>query len=411
MDDSNGSWRSGGFLRAFALGAGVMGVLAALLAGAFLLGKSNGSTPKVGFLGGPVPTAAVLPTANQTCPADAFDRAVKGTVRLESRNVTGTGFLISDSVIVTNRHVIENGGASGVTVQFADGGKGTGTVAGVSDILDVALVRLSTPALALPLTWGNSDTLKSLDTVVAVGYPLGFTGPPSLAKGYVSRVLTSGNGVPLIQTDAAVNEGNSGGPLLNECGAVVGLITLKAVGAEGIGLAQTSAKVRAEVERLGGPSASAAPAARTPTVLTPPASTTPRPASTPAVSSQTTAIYLSQAKLATESSDFILSYLAARAREPSPRDPLWQANVGQGLQNLKANNAALRNLTPPSCLAAYHDLLLQESRESDAAVDQLLAAVSAIDTAAMGRVATRFDAARMMLENARRTLVTTPPNC
>src|SRR3954468_10616955 len=158
MDDSNGSWRTGGFLRAFALGAGVMGVLAALLAGAFLLGKSNGTKEERTVLGAS-PSPAVLPTPNSACPTDAFDRAVKGTVRLESRNVTGTGFLISDSVIVTNRHVIENGGGGGsVTVQFADGGKGTGTVAGVSDILDVALVRLSTPALALPLTWGNSDT-------------------------------------------------------------------------------------------------------------------------------------------------------------------------------------------------------------------------------------------------------------
>src|SRR5689334_8768691 len=145
MDDPNGSWRSGGFLRAFALGAGAMGVLAALLAGAFLLGKSNGNKPEIGVIG-PAPTAAILPTPSAACPTDAFDRAVKGTVRLESRNVTGTGFLISDSVIVTNRHVIENGGAGGITVQFADGGKGAGTVAGVSDILDVALVRLSTPA-------------------------------------------------------------------------------------------------------------------------------------------------------------------------------------------------------------------------------------------------------------------------
>jgi S1-C subfamily serine protease len=409
MDGSNGSWRSAGFLRAFALGAGVMGMLAAMLAGAFLLGKSNATNDEPRPLV-VAPSPAVLPTPNAACPTDAFDRAVKGTVRLESRSVTGTGFLISESVIVTNRHVIENGGGS-ITVQFADGGKGTGTVAGVSDILDVALVRLSTPALVLSLTWGNSDTLKSLDTVIAVGYPLGFTGPPSLAKGYVSRILTSNTGVPLIQTDAAVNEGNSGGPLLNECGAVVGLITLKAIGSEGIGLAQTSTRVRAEVERLGGPGASATPATlRTPVAVTPP-SGAPRPPASPVVSSQATNIYLAQARIAAESSDFLLVYLAARAREPSPRDPLWQANVGQGLQNLKANNASLRNLTPPSCLIGYQDLLLQSTRESDAAVDQLFGAVAAVDMAAMGRVATRFDTARMMLENARRSLAANPSSC
>src|SRR5512143_930375 len=194
MDDSNGSWRSPGFLRAFALGAGAMGVLAALLAGAFLLGKNDGTKDERALVAA---SPAVLPKPNPACPSDAFDRAVKGTVRLESRNSTGTGFLISDSVIVTNRHVIENS-TGGITVPFADGGKGTGTVGGVSDVMDIALVRLSTPALALPLTWGNSDALKSLDAVVAVGYPLGFTGPPSLAKGYVSRVLTSNSGVPLV---------------------------------------------------------------------------------------------------------------------------------------------------------------------------------------------------------------------
>ena len=112
-----------------------------------------------------------------------------------------------------------------------------------------------------------------------------------------------------------------------------------------------------------------------------------------------------------ESSDFIFTYLQARAREPSPRDPLWQANVGQGLQNLKANNAALRNLTPPGCLTAYHDLLLQSTRESDAAVDQFLAAIAAVDMSAMARVATRFDTARTMLDTARRNVIATPPAC
>jgi S1-C subfamily serine protease len=405
MDGSIGSWRSAGFLRAFALGAGAMGVLAALLAAAFLLGRESASPDRPAVLVAASPEA--VPTPDPTaCPSDAFDRAVKGTVRLEAWNTTGTGFLISESTVVTNRHVVETAGGGGVTVQFADGAKGTGAVSGLSDVLDVALVRLSTPALALPLTWGDSDTLKSLDTVVAVGYPLGFTGPPSLAKGYVSRMLKAQNGVPLIQTDAAVNEGNSGGPLLNECGAVVGLITLKAFGAEGIGLAQTSNRVRAEVERLAGPAA-AAPAARTPV----PIPTVPRAAAPPSAPSQATVTYLAQTRIAIDSSDFILTYLQGRAREPAPRDPLWQANVALALQNLKANNIAVRNLNPPNCLAGYHDLLLQAARESDTAVDQFYAAVAAVDTAAMARVAIRFETARSMLETARRNLVATPPTC
>jgi hypothetical protein len=320
---------------------------------------------------------------------------------------TGSGYLLSDSVIVTNRHVVEGSGG-GVTVQFADGGRGSGTIAGLSDSMDVALVRLSTPALALPLTWGNSEVLKSLDTVVAVGYPLGFTGPPSLAKGNVSRVFSSPTGVPLIQTDAAVNEGNSGGPLLNECGAVVGLITLKALGAEGIGLAQAASKVRPEVERLGGATPSA-PASRTPVAGTP-VITQPRPATsvTPSIAALA---YLAQTRIASDNSDFLLGYLQARAREPSPRDPLWQANVAQALQNLWATNAALRNLVPPPCLVSYQELLMQSVREGDAAAEQLHSAIAAVDTAAMGRAATRFETAKALLTQARIVAATTPPSC
>jgi hypothetical protein len=254
------------------------------------------------------------------------------------------------------------------------------------------------------LTWGNSEALKSLETVVAVGYPLGFTGPPSLAKGNVSRVFPSPTGVPLIQTDAAVNEGNSGGPLLNECGAVVGLITLKAIGAEGIGLAQASAKVRPEVERIAGASLTA-PAARTP-VAAAPLVTPPRPSTTP---SAATATYMAQTRIATDSSDFILGYLQARAREPSPRDPLWQANVAQAIQNLKATNAALRNLQPPSCLTSFHEQLLQSTRESEAAAEQLVAAVAAVDNAAMARAATRFETAKNLMLAARTSAPTSPP--
>jgi putative serine protease PepD len=402
MFESNGSWRSAAFLRPFALGALVM---AALLAGAFLLGRgSKDDAPRVVT----APTPAPLATPTAPCPADAFDRAVKGTVRLETRITTGSGFLLSENVIVTNRHVVEGSGP--ITVQFADGGKGTGTVAAASDTLDLALVRLSTPSLALPLTWGDSTALKSLDTVVAVGYPLGFTGPPSLAKGYVSRLLASGTGTPLIQTDAAVNEGNSGGPLLNECGAVVGVITLKAREAEGIGLAQASARVRPEVERMQGPVGATTPATRTP-VTGPTLALTPVPQGTPGRVSPQTTLYLSQAGRVLENSEFLFGYLTARARDPNLRDQLWQANVALGSQNLKANSSALRNLTPPGCLTAHHDFVLQGARESDTGVDQLIAAITAGDTAGMLRAVSRFDAAKGYFEQARQQIRATTPNC
>ena len=85
--------------------------------------------------------------------------------------------------------------------------------------------------------------------------------------------------------------------------------------------------------------------------------------------------------------------------------------LADAVTRIGGRHVAVRNLTPPSCLGAYHDMLLQQARESDAAIDQLLAAVSAVDTPAMGRAATRFDAARTMLENAPRILVSAPPTC
>jgi hypothetical protein len=84
--------------------------------------------------------------------------------------------------------------------------------------------------------------------------------------------------------------------------------------------------------------------------------------------------------------------------------------VAQGIQNLKANNSALRNLQPPSCLSAYQDLLLQSAREGEAGAEQFLAAIAAVDASAMGRAATRFETARAMLTQAR-ALLAPPPSC
>jgi putative serine protease PepD len=119
-------------------------------------------------------------------------------------------------------------GASSITVAFADGSHATATLVGSDESSDVALVKVSVPASklhALPL--GSSAGLKPGQGVVAIGSPFGL--PGSITAGIVSavrRTITSPNGARItgaIQTDAALNRGNSGGPLLDSAGKVIGV--------------------------------------------------------------------------------------------------------------------------------------------------------------------------------------------
>jgi putative serine protease PepD len=139
----------------------------------------------------------------------------------------GSGFVIdAKGHIVTNAHVVS--GASSITVAFADGSHAKATLVGSDTSSDVALVKVSVPASklrALPL--GSSAGLKPGQGVVAIGSPFGLSG--SITAGIVSavdRTITAPNGVRItgaIQTDAALNRGNSGGPLLDSAGKVIGV--------------------------------------------------------------------------------------------------------------------------------------------------------------------------------------------
>ena len=134
----------------------------------------------------------------------------------------GSGFIIDpDGIILTNAHVVAN--ASEVTVKLTDRREFTAKVIGVDPQTDVAVLKIDAknlPAVKL----GDSDTVRVGEWVVAIGSPFGFEN--SVTSGIVSakaRALPDGTYVPFIQTDVAVNPGNSGGPLFNLKGEVIGI--------------------------------------------------------------------------------------------------------------------------------------------------------------------------------------------
>lgn len=171
------------------------------------------------------------------------------------REVTslGSGFVIdSDGYVVTNNHVIDQ--ASEITVIFADNSRLPAKIVGHDPQTDLALLKV-TPTRKLPyVRFGTSDALKVGDWVVAVGNPFGLGG--SVSAGIVSargRNINAGPFDDFIQTDAAINRGNSGGPLFNTRGEVVGInsaIFSPTGGSVGIGFAVPSDMAKPIVDQL-----------------------------------------------------------------------------------------------------------------------------------------------------------------
>ena len=160
--------------------------------------------------------------------------------REERMRGQGSGFIVDQTgVILTNAHVVDK--ADRVTVTLKDGRVFDGTVKGVDEVTDLAVVKIDGKALPVaPL--GNSDSIQVGDWAIAVGNPLGLDNTVTL--GIVSTLKRSSAqvGIPdkrldFIQTDAAINPGNSGGPLLNDRGEVIGINTAIRADAMGIGFA------------------------------------------------------------------------------------------------------------------------------------------------------------------------------
>jgi serine protease Do len=145
------------------------------------------------------------------------------------RRALGSGFVIHpDGYVVTNAHVVER--ATSVQVRLATGRRLTGTVVGRDRRVDLALVKVDAPGPLPVLPLGDSDRLAVGELVLALGHPFGLEQTVSL--GIVSRkgapLQAAAPGFDFIQTDAAVNPGNSGGPLVDMGGQVIGVNTMAA---------------------------------------------------------------------------------------------------------------------------------------------------------------------------------------
>ncbi len=139
--------------------------------------------------------------------------------------IAGSGFIVDSSgLIVTNRHVVD--GSLDLTVILQDGTALPAKVVGTGGAVDIALLEVSPTKLLPKVTWGDSDSVRIGDQVLAVGNPLGIG--ESVTEGIVSatnRDITTSPFDDYIQTDAAINHGNSGGPLFNMKGRVIGVNT------------------------------------------------------------------------------------------------------------------------------------------------------------------------------------------
>ena len=166
--------------------------------------------------------------------------------QLSSNAVSGTGFILSaDGYILTNYHVVEDARRSGAdgTVKLYDGSEYPAVIVGVEGTQsDIALLKIEAEGLT-PVTLGNSDDMKVGEQAYVVGNPLGeltYTLTSGIISALDREIATERNvRVHMFQLDAAINSGNSGGPVYNERGEVIGVVTAKykAAGIEGLGFA------------------------------------------------------------------------------------------------------------------------------------------------------------------------------
>jgi S1-C subfamily serine protease len=179
--------------------------------------------------------------------SEIIEEIVYGVVSIKTSTSQGTGFIITeDGYVVTNSHVIE--GSSSFNAITANQQTIPMELIDHSSVLDLSLLKI--PGSYDKLTLANSDNIKVGEKVIAIGNPYGLSF--SVSEGIVSatdRIIT-GYGGEYVQTDAAINFGNSGGPLINTQGLVIGINNLKIAGGDNLGFALESNYVFDEVNKI-----------------------------------------------------------------------------------------------------------------------------------------------------------------
>lgn len=168
------------------------------------------------------------------------------------RRGSGSGFFIEGGYIVTNNHVVAD--AKSLNVVLPDGRELTGTVVGTDPKTDLAVVKVDGSGLPRGLPWGDSNNARPGDNVFAIGAPFGLAN--TVTAGIVSargRDIRSGSYDDYIQVDAPINQGNSGGPLFDQSGAVIGVnsaIYTPSGGNVGIGFSIPSEQAKGIVQQI-----------------------------------------------------------------------------------------------------------------------------------------------------------------
>jgi len=169
--------------------------------------------------------APILATDTSECNESSTLNTVKRCTVMVLRDDSGhgTGFSIRNGFVVTNKHVVEGAGELYVV---SGGQKQKVALWNYSPTFDIAVLKLSQIGSVPTCTWQDSSTLSLAESLYAIGWPNEPGGDSTITKGIFSRINHYESGLEFIQTDAPLNPGNSGGPLVNRCG-VVGVVTAK----------------------------------------------------------------------------------------------------------------------------------------------------------------------------------------
>ncbi len=213
-----------------------------------------------------VPSSQIASTTSSLSVGQIYKQAYRGVVEItvtstqtartpfgldsQTQKAQGSGFVIDSSGdIVTNEHVVA--GAESISVKFWNGKTYTAKLVNSDVSLDLAVIKVDAPTSQLhPLSLGDSSDVQVGDAVVAIGSPFGLS--ETVTSGIISAVhreITATNNATIqnaIQTDAAINHGNSGGPLLNAQGQVIGVnaqIESESGGSDGVGFAVPSSSI------------------------------------------------------------------------------------------------------------------------------------------------------------------------